>query len=240
MSTASDYQITALSPKDVQCQSEARAEAAGDPPRFRCSVSGGAGMKLSHAILAMLLFGGAAQAQEPVTVKGHQLGETFAQFVAKEPAMQKALAACEDPAVDRFSVAAQFCQDSKMKTEFLAVRERNVAFKLGAIYGAQVVVRFNEGKVVLLAAALKASYSEIALEILKRTNQTGDETLTAVQNKMGAKWEVRTRTWHLGDTTIVLIDDPGSPETRTLSMYSQREQDLRQKQEQAKAHPLDD
>lgn len=183
------------------------------------------------SILALVaLFGAAgasAQSNEPVTVKGHQLGETFAEFAAKEPMVAQDFKECSER--KGYGVWALTCQDPEVAKKALSSSDRIDPFVCP--FAANVVAHFNGGKLVYVSGQLKAEYSEITLEVTKRLGEPGEEKLDEKTNLMGAKWVVRTRLWTAGDTFVRLIDDP-TEKTRILTIESRQE--VRREMEAAK------
>jgi len=195
--------------------------------------------KKTVLILALVaLFGAAgasAQSNESVTVKGHQLGETFAEFAAKEPTVAQDFKECSER--KGYGVWAFTCQDPEVAKKALSSSDRTDPFVCP--FAASVVAHFNGGKLVYVSGELKAEYSEIAAEVMKRLGEPGKETLTEKQNLMGAKWIVRQRVWTVGDTFASLVDDPTN-KARVLTVSSREEVEREmQAAKTAKKNPLE-
>ena len=179
----------------------------------------------NYIVVAVLLHGifsvsASAQSKEPVskepvTLKGHQLGETFAEFVAKEPEVQTSLNECEKK--EGYSITAVLCkQDVKFAQNVLSFRDRTDHFSLSAPgVTPSVLAHFDGGKLVLIGASLKGEYEDIVAEIARRTGVSPTEAKDGVE---------RTASWRTTDI-LIRVTANSSDNTRTVTMLTPAEEE---------------
>jgi hypothetical protein len=172
-------------------------------------------------------------AAEPMpTIKGHLIGESFLDFLAKEPQRKSDLDSCHQPNASIIK-GIYDCQSllGAENGETSSIRARDADFF------------FRDRKLQVISALLDTDFDSAEKSAEEKFGRPSDRQIIPMQNGFGAKWNERFITWDTPVLYVTLTEDgnPGRNDQRPfLDVHSRSEHDLEQKERDSKEKsPLD-
>lgn len=181
-------------------------------------------MNIALAIIVLLLAGQSVQPAAP-TIKGHGIGETFADFIGKEPEKAKDLAICQQPYPYLKGVySCQALLDAQAgKTASLDAR--------GASFF------FRDSKIAVITLLVEGDFDSAKEEAKKKFGDPTSVETIPVHNGFGAQWTERLAIWDTPALYVLLTEDnnPAHSDRRSLlDVHSRAEHDREVREREAK------
>lgn len=189
-------------------------------------------MRLLVALFAALAASYAlaqAAAQEPLSMKGFQVGAAKADVLARMPA-----ATCQpdDYCMWHVDVACAKAGD-----------ECRRALMYGGIAPEYFVAEFSDGRLVRMSVRiLSAQFDELAAAMIERFGKPNTDKSGKVQNRAGATFDSRDLVWARGDGALLAVKRGNDVDHGSVTLVSQRwvkeDQDARRAGAKARAKDL--
>lgn len=169
------------------------------------------------AIIAIVISstGNAQQSTAPPvsqTIKGHSIGESFADFLSKEPKTKTGLAACHGP--------------NEILSGFFDCKSLLGAEKgTGSVLtDADADFRFVEGKLSEINLLVNSTFDEAEKQAEEKFGKPVSRESTPMKNGFGATWSNRSVIWQTPALYAALLEDnnPASGDGRPFLTVSSR------------------
>jgi hypothetical protein len=176
------------------------------------------GDKVRTALAICMFISGLAQAQEPLTFKGFELGADKEAFLAALPKLGRP---CE---AGKFSPNTTFCY---WRTETACRGHdyeqcRNL-MSYGGVMPASIMAGFKDDKLVSASLTFDSeSFKDLSAVMVERFGKPDKDEPSVVQNRAGATFENRELRWHRGDANLSIKMRAGKVDQGSMFFVSRK------------------